>query len=121
MNRADIILTVVVMLLALALGPAVRAASGLMPASTVTISCPAGTTTVPLGAERTLKIAGNGGPVVVTVHQGSVAVLESSCPDHVCVHTGAISRSGEAIVCVPNGVTVRVGGEPSDGLDAVAR
>jgi hypothetical protein len=48
-------------------------------------------------------------------------VTDSTCPDRVCVHTGAISAPGSMIACVPNGVVVRIGGEESDGLDARVR
>jgi hypothetical protein len=121
MSRADRILAVAVVLFALLVGPAVRGAAALSPAKTVTIEGPSGSTQVALSAERTLNVEGLGGIVVVVVHDGHASVRQSSCPDHVCVSSGVISRSGEALACVPNGVTVRIGGERDDGLDAVTR
>jgi len=120
-SRADRILAIAVVLFALLVGPAVRGAAALSPAQTVTIKGPSGSTRVSLSAERTLEVEGLNGVVVVVVHDGHASVRESSCPDHVCVRSGVVSRSGEAIACVPNGVTVRIGGERNDGLDAVAR
>lgn len=122
MNRADRILALAVVAVALLLGPAARLAAGLVPAaSTATISGPSGSTTVSLKEDTVVRVAGSSGPVIVVVREGTVRVSESACPDKVCVRSGAISRPGEAIVCVPNGVSVRIGGERSDGLDAIAR
>ena len=49
-------------------------------------------------------------------------VVSSPCPDHVCMRTGEISRTGQSIACVPEQILVRLtgggeGGEP----DAVVR
>lgn len=122
MNRADRILALVVIAVALLLGPAARFAAGMgSSASVVTISGPAGITTLSLREDREVTVAGSAGQVVVVVRDGAVRVAESTCPDHVCMRSGAISMPGEALVCVPNGVSVRIGGERGDGLDAVAR
>lgn len=121
MNRADWILALAIVVLALLVGPAVHAASAVAPASIVTITGPSGTSEVPLAADAELHVAGLDGEVVVVIEHGAAHVEDSSCPDRVCVRSGAISGSGEAIVCIPNGVTVRIGGERSDGLDAVVR
>lgn len=38
----------------------------------------------------------------LVIENGSVRISEASCPDHVCVRKGAISYSGESIICLPN-------------------
>lgn len=52
---------------------------------------------------------------------GSARVLLSDCPTQDCVHTGAVARSGQSIVCLPARFIVRLeGGAPDpDGVDAV--
>ena len=56
---------------------------------------------------------------VVSVDYGRVAVVESDCPSQDCVHTGWCSHAGQSIICLPNGVEIRlVGGAPE--IDAVA-
>jgi hypothetical protein len=53
-----------------------------------------------------------------------VYVEEASCPDQVCVKTGLIDEAGQAIVCAPNQIIVRLsalrepagGGEELDGV-----
>lgn len=47
-----------------------------------------------------------------TVLSGAVSVTESGCKDRVCVRTGAVSHTGEAIICVPNKAAVIVEGSP---------
>lgn len=121
MNRADRILSVAVVLFALLIGPAVKGATAMLPATVVTVDSPSGSTSVPLSVDRTLHVEGALGEVKVVVRDGSAWVEDSSCPDHVCVMRGAVSASGEAIACVPNHVFITIGGERTDGLDAVIR
>ena len=50
----------------------------------------------------------------IAVMDGKVSITASDCPGEDCVHSGAISAPGRSIVCLPNGVEVRVAGKPSD-------
>lgn len=43
----------------------------------------------------------------------SVRVSDSDCPEQDCVHTGAISRAGQSIVCLPAQVVVYLEGTPA--------
>ncbi len=57
---------------------------------------------------------------VVEIKGGSVKVTEASCKNQVCVRHGAISKSGESIVCLPNRLVVRIeNGEEGGGYDSV--
>ena len=58
--------------------------------------------------------------MVFTVRGGAVSVTESGCGDRICVRTGAISHTGEAIICVPNKTAVTVEGSGTD-VDVVLR
>ena len=51
-----------------------------------------------------------GGLCTVVIENGAARVSESTCSNLLCVNHRPISRSGESIVCLPNGVTVRVSG-----------
>ena len=42
---------------------------------------------------------------------GTIAFLESDCPDHVCVKTGRIGRAGAFAACVPNHFLVVIEGK----------
>ena len=48
----------------------------------------------------------------------SVRVSDSDCPGQDCVHTGAISRAGQSIVCLPAQVVISLVAAASD-VDAV--
>jgi len=64
------------------------------------------------GKEGTVK-------VVYTKDKG-MAVIESSCPDKVCVHTGYICKNNQSIICVPNEIAIRITGGEGD-IDAYTR
>lgn len=50
----------------------------------------------------------------ITIRDGKVAVTASSCPGEDCVGCGWIGAAGRSIVCLPNGVEVRVVAVASD-------
>lgn len=54
---------------------------------------------------------------VVVIKDGTVTVTEASCKNQVCVRHGAISRSGESIVCLPNRLVVRIDNGSEEGGD----
>lgn len=51
---------------------------------------------------------------VITVVNGRVAITYSDCPGEDCVHSGWASSAGRSIVCLPNGVEVRIVGKTDD-------
>lgn len=74
-----------------------------------------------LDQPRTLTVTGRDGlSLTIEIADGCVRVTGSDCPDHVCEHSGALSRGGQSAVCVPAGVTVRVigGNDAVDGVTA---
>lgn len=69
---------------------------------------------------RSLTVEGFQGKSTLEVREGRVRMVDSACPDKLCVRTGWISRPGESIVCLPNRVVIEiVGGE--GGPDVVNR
>ncbi len=76
--------------------------------------------TFSLADDRILPVLSNGYALTVVIQNGAVSVTESDCPDGVCVNSGAVSRAGQAIVCVPAGVTVRIDGIRTDDADIIA-
>ena len=52
---------------------------------------------MPLDREHTTEVRGRLGPVSVEVKGGAVRVLESGCPQRICVGMGAKRRTGEAL------------------------
>lgn len=59
--------------------------------------------------EYTFEVTGeNGAANTVCVRQGSIAIVDASCPDQICVHQGFISTSLLPITCLPNRLVIRV-------------
>ena len=57
----------------------------------------------------------------VTVEDGKIAITSSTCPGSDCVHSGWAHRAGQAIICLPNRVEVRLTGTTGSGdVDAIA-
>lgn len=50
----------------------------------------------------------------IRVSEGQVSIIYSDCPGRDCVHSGAISAVGRSLVCLPNGVEVRIVGQSGD-------
>ena len=58
---------------------------------------------------------------ILQISDGTAAVIDANCGDHTCVNTGAISREGETIVCLPHHLTVQIEGGGTADVDAVVR
>lgn len=54
----------------------------------------------------------------VAVKDGKIAVIASDCPGEDCVHCGWAAESGRSIVCLPNGLEIRIL-SASDDVDFV--
>ena len=50
----------------------------------------------------------------ITVKDGRIAITASDCPGSDCVHSGWVSSSGRSIVCLPNGLEIRVIAQSGD-------
>lgn len=61
-------------------------------------------------------IESGGYTLVLTVSDGKASVSESDCRCGICTAHAPVSRSGETIVCLPAGVSIRViGNSEVDG------
>ncbi|MDE7221295.1 MAG: NusG domain II-containing protein [Oscillospiraceae bacterium] len=71
----------------------------------------------PLSEDRQVTI-GEADYNILEIKDGAAAVIEANCGDHTCVRTGAVSREGEAIVCLPHRLIVRIEGGEGPLFDA---
>lgn len=55
---------------------------------------------------------------VLTISEGKAFVSEANCGDHTCIHTGAISREGQQIICLPHELIIEIVGGNATELDA---
>ena len=69
--------------------------------------------TIPLSSQEAFMVAGDY-TNVIGVSDGQVRITASDCPGMDCVHSGAISAAGRSLVCLPNGVEVRIVGLSGD-------
>ena len=73
--------------------------------------------TYSLAEDQTIEI--NGGTNILQIKNGKADMTEADCPDQLCVHQKAISRTGESIICLPNQVVVSVQGSKEGKLDGI--
>lgn len=118
MTRGDlgIIGIVVAILVASVLVAAVPRTS----TSEALIKGPGGETIISLDRDATYRVQGAIGEVVIEVEDGEARCVESSCPDQICVESGALAP-GRPIVCAPNHVVVTLRTGERGQLDAVSR
>lgn len=74
-----------------------------------------------LKQDGTFPLSADGGQMLIQVSGGAVRVLESDCPDKVCVLTGWVRSSGDLIVCAPYRVVVRITGTAAGQPDVILR
>jgi hypothetical protein len=64
----------------------------------------------------------DGGYNVLEVREGSIGIVEASCPDHLCKNMGFISNSLLPVTCLPNHLVIKVAdtaGQKDTSMDAV--
>lgn len=75
--------------------------------------------THPLTLDADYSVTSGDIRLTVAVRHGEVSVSASDCENLVCLHTPAISRAGQSIVCAPAGIVIRIVGEEVDA-DAIS-
>jgi hypothetical protein len=77
-----------------------------------------GVVTVALDHARSVDVPGALGPSTLEIAPGAIRVRTAPCAGRQCVHAGWLRRPGDAAVCVPGRLSVRVLG--ADAFDAVS-
>ena len=76
----------------------------------------------PLKHDREIAVVGPLGKTHVEIKNGQVCIVDSPCPQKVCVRMGQIHRVGDIVVCAPNQVLVRIEGKRDQTApDAISR
>ncbi len=119
-NRYDAMIAAVVALLAVAVALWFYLPKTQTGEMTVVISVGgAETQRVKLSSFAGTTVTHNGYTLVVSADGDSVWIAESDCPTQDCVHTGAIRRAGQSIVCLPAQVVIHLEGAASAGAPDV--
>ena len=74
--------------------------------------------TLPLDKDTEYRITEKDFLNVIKIKDGKVYMEEADCPDKLCVKQGKISKNGQAVICLPHKVVVRVISEDDSGVDA---
>ena len=74
---------------------------------------------IPLNIDDHHPLTGPLGTANLVVEKGSARLENAPCPMKICEAMGSINRAGQAIVCLPNRIIVKVAGE--EEIDAVSR
>lgn len=74
---------------------------------------------IPSGIDTTINISVPDGSLVVKIENGKGAIVQSSCPNKICVHTGWIERPCQSAICIPNRIILRAYGKGE--YDAILR
>lgn len=73
-----------------------------------------------LSQDQTIEIRQESGAYNrIEIQDGKVYMAQASCPDHVCIRQGALTRAG-VIVCLPNQVVIQTDSQEDAGVDAIA-
>jgi hypothetical protein len=70
-----------------------------------------------LSRRQTVEVEGLLGTTTISIDEGTVRFIESPCPHRLCIKKGPVSRVGDLIACLPNGVVARIAGKSDyDGI-----
>lgn len=58
---------------------------------------------------------------VLQIQNQKAKMIHADCPDQLCVHQSAISKSKQTIVCLPNKVVIEVESGQSSDYDAMVK
>jgi hypothetical protein len=111
----------VVVALLLLLGACVWIAMGVIPRETGSVAVVEVSgirvAELKLNHENYLTVRGKLGPVLIGVDDSGVRILDSRCPNKLCMKMGVVNKAGEWIACVPNELVIRIEGD--QGVDAI--
>ncbi|MCD7731994.1 MAG: NusG domain II-containing protein [Oscillospiraceae bacterium] len=102
--KSDLLLFVAIVLVAVAIFAITTAMKSDGKAVVITLN---GSTYTEADLSKNVEIDVDG-LLTVVIDGGEVYVKDSTCPDGLCERSGAISKSGESIVCLPCGVVVKI-------------
>lgn len=66
------------------------------------------TVTLDRGADKTFSIPQDANVIFQLYQDGSIAFIESDCPDKVCIHAGRLKTAGQFAACLPNGIVMKI-------------
>ena len=86
----------------------------------VNIQSPEGEWIFPLSSDLVFTGTGYNGTCLISINSDGVQVIESDCPNKICIQMGRISRSGQWIACLPHRIFIRIDGREETNVDALS-
>ncbi|MBN1412927.1 MAG: NusG domain II-containing protein [Spirochaetales bacterium] len=74
----------------------------------------------PLDTDRTFTVEGPLGKTEIAIKDGKAFVVDSDCPEKLCVRQGKVSQAGQWIACLPNHVMISIESRSQNDIDAVS-
>ena len=73
------------------------------------------------GEDYDFSVPGHEDVVFHVYPDGTIAFVDSDCPDKVCIQSGRLARGGQSAACLPNGLVLRIvrQGNGTDDPDVV--
>ncbi|HDQ14404.1 MAG TPA: NusG domain II-containing protein [Sediminispirochaeta sp.] len=81
----------------------------------VRIKTPAEDYVYSLDTDRKIEVEGPLGTTVVRIRDGKAAIVDSPCPNKLCVQAGEQEKHGDWSACMPNKIFLQIEGGSSDG------
>ncbi len=72
----------------------------------------------PLTADRIVEVSGPLGTTRIAIVEGMVKIMDSPCPDKLCIQAGEITSAGNWLACLPNRIFVKILGKEAEPVDA---
>jgi hypothetical protein len=69
------------------------------------------------GEDMTFSVPQDKNVVFHLYKDGTIAFVESDCPDKVCIHAGKLKTAGQFAACLPNGIVMKLVPEKERGKD----
>lgn len=60
------------------------------------------------GEAKTFSVPQDENVVFELYEDGTIAFIESDCPDKVCIHAGKLKTAGQFAACLPNGLVMKI-------------
>lgn len=56
---------------------------------------------------------------IIEIQDGKVRISQANCPDQTCVSSGWISKPGQALICLPNKLLVKIVSQAEGEVDVI--
>ena len=78
------------------------------------------TQSYPLNKDTQVTLKNGDGYNILVIENGQAYIKEASCPDKLCVKQHEVEFNGEALVCLPNKITVKIVSDAESDVDFIS-